>query len=178
CCGAVKLAVLAGRPQYIGGTLVIGIAPGDEQIVRQPGDILQRRLRHTLAWLVLQLDHDAFGTAANCARKVQIGRGGAAAGQYERLWWRELAIEPVYLTLEPSDLRIGHREPGAAGPLLGETEIGLDIKKIALDAAERSIERLIAGDMQADQADHGIDLVDSAIGLDPQIVFLAPGAGA
>ena len=41
CCGAVKLAVLARRPQYVGGTFVVGISTSHEQIVRQPVDVFQ-----------------------------------------------------------------------------------------------------------------------------------------
>jgi len=31
--------------------------------------------------------------------------------------------------------------------------------------------------VQPHQADDGVDLVERAVGLDPQVVFLAPGAG-
>ena len=64
------------------------------------------------------------------------------------------------------------------GPFSAEAEVGLDIEQVVLDAAERGIERLVAGGMQAHEADYRIDLVDRAVGLDPQVVFLAPGAGA
>ena len=36
----------------------------------------------------------------------------------------------------------------------------------------------VAGGMQPHQADHRIGLVDRAVGGDPQVVFLAPRAGA
>src|SRR5262245_60594893 len=109
---------------------------------------------------------------------MQIGRGGATAGQDERLEWSKICIDPVNLRLQPRDLSIGHREPRTTWTLFGKAEIGLDIEKIVLDSAKRGIERFVAFDMQADQANHSIDLIDRAVGLDAQVIFLAPGAGA
>src|SRR5262245_40039627 len=109
---------------------------------------------------------------------MQIGRGGATAGQDERLEWSKICIDPVNLRLQPRDLSIGHREPRTTWTLFGKAEIGLDIEKIVLDTAKRSIERFVAFDMQAYQANHSIDLVDRAVGLDADVVFLAPGTGA
>src|SRR5262249_27734740 len=106
------------------------------------------------------------------------GRGRATAGQDERLEWSKICIEPVNLRLQPRDLSIGHGEPRTAWALFGKAEIGLDIKQIVLDTAKRSIERFVASDVQTDQANHSIDLVDRAVGLDAQVIFLTPGAGA
>src|SRR6188474_3286797 len=85
CCGAVRLPVLARRPQDIGGAFIIGISSCHEQVIGQPVDVFQRRFRYTLARFVLELNHDALGAAAYCACKVQIGGGRAAARQNERL---------------------------------------------------------------------------------------------
>src|SRR5262245_45223599 len=109
---------------------------------------------------------------------MQIGRGGATTGQDERLEWSKICIEPVNLRLQPRDLSIGHGEPRTAWALFSKAEIGFDIEQIVLDTAKRSIERFVAFDVQTDQANHSIDLVDCAVSLDAQVVFLAPGAGA
>ena len=79
---------------------------------------------------------------------------------------------------EPLDLSIGHRQPRAARAFFGQAQIGLNIEQVILDSAKRSIERLSPAGVQTNQPDHGIDLVDRAVSLDAQIIFLAPGAGA
>ena len=57
-------------------------------------------------------------------------------------------------------------------------KVGADIEQIVLDAPESGIERGIAGRVQPRHADRGIGFIERAIGGDPQIVFLAPPAGA
>ena len=64
------------------------------------------------------------------------------------------------------------------GPFFRQAEIGLDVEQVVLDAAERRIERASPARVQPHQPEHGIDLVERAVGLDAQIVFLAPRAGA
>src|SRR5262249_39524887 len=44
--------------------------------------------------------------------------------------------------------------------------------------AQRSIERFVRRGVQAHQPDHGVDFVDRAVGLDPEVVFLTPRTGA
>ena len=90
----------------------------------------------------------------------------------------ELGVEPVDLALQPGHLRVGDGQPRAARPLFGEAQIGLDVEQVVLDAAKRAHRARIARGMQPHQADHRIDLIDGAIGRDPQIVFLAPRPGA
>src|ERR1700686_2142511 len=84
CCGAKgSLSILPRRPEHIPRALVIGIAAGDEQIIRQPVDVFERRRRNTLTRLVLELDHDALGAPADRAGQMHIGRGWAAARKNE-----------------------------------------------------------------------------------------------
>ena len=80
--------------------------------------------------------------------------------------------------LDPVDLRVGDGEPRAARALFRQAEIGLDVEQVVLDARQRRIERGIARGVQPDDADHGVDLVERAVGVDAQVVLLAPVAGA
>src|SRR6185312_8002053 len=86
-CGALKATtspVLSRRPQYVFGSLVVGIAAGDEQIIRQSVDVLERRLRHVLPGLIFERHHDAFRAPADGAGEMQISRSRRATGQDER----------------------------------------------------------------------------------------------
>ena len=88
------------------------------------------------------------------------------------------ALSRSISVFQPLDLSIRHRQSCATWAFFGQAQIGLNIEQVILDSAKRSIERLIASRMKTNQPNHGIDLVDRAISLDAQIVFLAPGAGA
>src|SRR5262245_6292493 len=112
---------------------------------------------------------------------MQVGSGWAPARQDERLERRKLLIEAVNLALKPRHLRLADSQPRAARPLADfrwHAEIGPDVEQIILDARERRIECAITYHMQARDADHGVDLIERAIGLDAQVEFLAPLAGA
>src|SRR5262249_50063525 len=82
----------------------------------------------------------------------------------------------VDFLFQPGDLGIGHCQPGTARAFFGQAQISFDVKKIVLNSAKGSVERLVARCMQAYQSDDGVDLIDSAIGGDPQVILLAPGA--
>ena len=86
----------------------------------------------------------------------------------------EVGVEPVNLAFEPGDLRVSHRQPRASRPLLRQTEVGLDVEKIVLNAGKRDIERLVTGRMQPHQADDCVDFIQRAIGLNAKVVLLAP----
>src|SRR5579862_5042599 len=172
------LTVLSGRPQHVAATFVVGVAAGDEQIIRKPVDVFERRRRNLFACGILEFDHDALGAAADGAGKMQVGGRGAAAGQDEGLQRLKLAVEPVDLSLEPGDLHIGNGEAGAAGPFFGKAEVGLDVEQVVLDARQRGIERLVGAGVQAHQPKDRVDLIYRAVSLDAQVVFLAPRARA
>src|SRR5262249_49174988 len=87
-------------------------------------------------------------------------------------------IELVDPLLQPLHLRLGHGQARTAWSLLRQTEIGLDVEQVVLDACQHGIERAIVGAVQARDADHRIDLVERAVSVDPQVVFLATLAGA
>src|SRR5262249_57842428 len=66
----------------------------------------------------------------------------------------------------------GHARTARA--FLRQTEVCLDVEQIVLDAHQHGVERTVAAAVQAYQPEHGVDLVQSAVGGDPQVVFLAP----
>ena len=47
----------------------------DEQEIRQPVDVFQRRRRDAFARRVVEFDHHPLGAAADGAREMQVGRG-------------------------------------------------------------------------------------------------------
>ena len=130
--------------------------------------------------LVVELGDQPLGAPAHGAGEMEIGGRRAPSRQDEGSQRLELVIEPVDLGLEPIDLRRGDREPRAARPLAlaGRGEIGADVEQVVLDARQRRVERGILRGMQPGDADHGIRLIERAVGGDAQIVFLAPLAGA
>src|ERR1700730_5482169 len=95
-----RSAILARPPKHVGYALVVGESGGDEKEVGQAVHIFDRRRRDAFAWLVFELDHQAFGTPADRAREMQIGRGRASPGQDERPQRVELAVQPIDLPLE------------------------------------------------------------------------------
>jgi hypothetical protein len=109
---------------------------------------------------------------------VHIGGARRPARQDERAQRSKIGVEPVDLAFDPIDLRVGDGQPRAAGPLLRQAKVGLDVEQVVLDAPQRRIERGVARGVQADEADRGVDLVERAVGRDAQIVFLAAVAGA
>src|SRR5215510_10644390 len=165
----------------VGCALVVHAARRHEQEIRQAVDIFERRRRDGLAGFVVEGNHDPLGPPAHGAGKMQVGSGWAPARQDERLERRKLLIEAVNLALKPRHLRLADSQPRAARPLADfrwHAEIGPDVEQIILDARERRIECAITYHMQARDADHGVDLIERAIGLDAQVEFLAPLAGA
>ena len=177
-----RSAILARHPQHVGRALVVGVAAGDEQEVRQPVDVFERGGSDAFALGVGKRDHQALGAAADRAREMQIGGGGTAAGQHERAQRGETGVELVDLAFEPVDLRLGDGEPRAARALAGRdvgvAHIGLDVEQVVLDARERRVECLVGTDVQPREPDDRVGLVERAVGVDAAVVFLAPFAVA
>src|ERR1700757_1670816 len=71
------LAILPRLPEHVGSALAVHETAGHEEIIRKAVHIFQRFRRHALARLVLEFDHEPLRAAADCARKMQIGRSCA-----------------------------------------------------------------------------------------------------
>ncbi|MPM17351.1 hypothetical protein SDC9_63740 [bioreactor metagenome] len=175
-CGSPASAVRARNPQHVGAAVVIGDAGGAEEPVRQPVQVFHR-LR------ICRFDGGergcfAFGAARDGAGEVQIGGERRAAGQDEAAQRFEPGDHRVDLGFQPCDLRFGgaqHRI-GRLGVLLHRRagEIGAEIEKIVLDPGEGGVG--LALGMKPRQAERRVQLVDGAIGGDPQRVLGHPGA--
>src|ERR1700722_20526238 len=97
---SVCSAILARHPKDVGGALIVGEAGGDEEEIRQPIYIFDRRRGDAFARPVLELDDQAFGPPADRAGEMQVGRGRAAAWRDAGGERRRLLVEPVDLPLE------------------------------------------------------------------------------
>src|SRR5262249_52176826 len=129
---------------------------------------------------VAKLDHDPLGAPTHGARQMQIGRRRATARQDERPERLEIVVQPVDLRFQPRDLRRRDVQTRAARSLalIGHAEIRLDVQQVVLDARQHRIDDPLVGGVQARDADHGIRLVDRAVGLDAKIIFLATLTGS
>src|ERR1051326_8877307 len=178
--GFRRLAVLPRHPQHVARAPVVAVTAGHEHEVGQPVDVLAQRRRDALAGPIGELHDQPFGAPGDGTREVQMGGGGLAAGQHERAQGPKLRVEAVDLALEPLGLGIDDGEPLAARALAlaGRREIGAEIEQVVLDARQHRVDFRIAARVETDEPDHGVELVDRAVGGDPQIVFRAPLAAA
>ena len=111
---------------------------------------------------------------------MQVGGGRLAAGKHERAQRLELRIEPIDLAFEPLDLGVDDGEALAARTLglVRGAEIRAEIEQVVLDPGQNRVDVRIRAGVQTRHADHGVELVDAAVGGDPQIVFVAALAAA
>src|SRR5262249_44963183 len=72
------------------------------------------------------------------------------------------------------NLGVGHGQPRASWPLLGQTEIRFHVEQIILYPPEWRIDCRITGRIKPHQTDHRIDLVKGPVGGDTQVILLAP----
>ena len=140
--------------------LQIRVARGDEEKIRQPVEIDDRRF-------LVQRDQQPLRTAADGARDVQVRRRRASAGKDEVAQRCQLALHRVDRFLQLRDARrIGAGE--AARPR--RREVRADVEQIGLDAIELRIERR-RRPARARHAEERVQLIDRAVGLDARIVF-------
>src|SRR5579871_4920332 len=102
CQRAGGSAIGARAPQDVLASLVVQVSGKDEEVVRQPVDILDRCRVH--GTLFGERGHGAFGPARDRAGKVERRRRRLAAGQHERLQRLQRGIHGVDLALQPIDL--------------------------------------------------------------------------
>src|SRR5712671_396659 len=69
------LTIRARNPEHVARALVVEIAAGHEQKIRQPIDVAHHLGRDTLA-RILQFDDNPLGTPADGAREMQVRGGG------------------------------------------------------------------------------------------------------
>ena len=136
-------AIFARLPEHIARAFAVGVAAGDEQKIGQAIDVFQHLGRTLSPRLSLSSAISRSARRQMRAGEMQIGRRRTAARQHERFQRRKFGVKPVDFVFEPSDLRLRHRKPRAAGTfaLAGRAQIGADVEQIVLDARQRGIER-------------------------------------
>jgi hypothetical protein len=102
---------------------------------------------------------------------VQLGGGGRAAGQDERLQRRQRLVRLVAGLLQPRGLLRGHAQPLAL-PAGGDRDVGADVEQIVLDPLQPLGMRNARHGQR--HADLRVELVDRPVGLDPRVGLRHP----
>ena len=142
-----------------------------EEQVGQPIEIDDDERRNLR--LASELDDAALGAAADGARDVQRGGLWRAAGNDERSERLELGVAVVDRALELGDARVVDArllEMLAHLLAIGRGEQRADGEQVALDRDEHLVDarHRLGG---ANEAEHGVQLIDVAVGLDARMAL-------
>ncbi len=140
-----------------------------EKRVAQSIEVNQKRWRDVLAGMQAEGDNQPLGPSANGSCKVELRGGRGAAREDERGQPGELRLHAVNLPLERGDMIGGDRRLKSA-VRIGVGEGRADDEQLVLNPRQErvdlGVERLAAHD-----AERGVELVNGAEGLDPQVVL-------
>ena len=117
-------------------------------------------------------DNPPFGTPRHRAGQMGGRRRRCAARQNEGSERRQSGVHVVDLAFQAGHLRGDDSQRRVFWVFrLGRRQIGTQVEKIILNAAEHGVDLGPVGKMAADHADHAVQLIDVAKGRRPRAVL-------
>jgi hypothetical protein len=104
---------------------------------------------------------------------VELGGGGRAAGEDERLERRELRVDLVAGGLEPGRLFGSQPQPSAVAAV-GDRDVGADVEQVVLDPLQECGEPGREPGQRERDAELGVQLVHRPVRLDPRMRLRHP----